>query len=531
MSHEAKGPDSQGPPPPLAPPRGPFAALMASGMVGTESNEPPAVAETHISVVFFVGDHVYKVKKPLDLGFLDFRTREVREAVCKREVELNSRLAPDVYLGVVDLVGPDGAPFDHLVVMRRMPSERRLSTLVTSGQDVRAELHSIAQTLVEFHAHADTSKEIAEAGTIDAIRTNWENNSDQLRSLVGSLNDRRAELDSDIVDSIASLAQRYIAGRSGLFNRRIAEGKVRDCHGDVLADDIFCLADGPRILDCIEFDDRLRYGDVLGDVAFLAMDLERLGAPTLGADLLEDYRNLAGDSYPATLADFWIAYRAQVRAKVAALRLAQGDPGASAEADRLLKMALAHLKRCQLKLVLIGGAPGTGKSTLAKELAERQGWILIRSDEIRKGLVGLSPTDRSGATGKIEEGIYDQATTQATYENMLSQARTALGDGTSVVLDASWNDAHLRALAAAVAADTSSDLIELCCEAPLDVTIKRVEMRSARNDDASDASTEVLEALRHRSPWPSATVIDTTWTLEDSMTQLMNMIDREVLGT
>lgn len=523
---KVEGPRLPGPPPSLDP----LLALMADGMTGSVSTEPAAVAETHVSVVLFVGDRAYKVKKPADFGFLDFRTREAREAVCRREVELNRRLAPDVYLGVVDLVGPDGTPFDHLVVMRRMPSGRRLSTLVTTGGDVGEELRTIAQVLADFHARADVSAEIAEAGSVHNMRRNWETNSDQLRSFAVPTPGGPPLLDPGTVEAVAVLAERYLAGRTPLFDRRSTEGRIRDGHGDVLADDIFCLPDGPRILDCIEFDDRLRHGDVLGDVAFLAMDLERLGAPRLGAELLSRYRELTNETYPTTLEDFWIAYRAQVRTKVACLRAEQGDGTAAVEARHLLAMTLAHLKRCQVNLVLIGGAPGTGKSTLAKALAARQGWVLVRSDEVRKALFGLTPTSRSGAQNGIGEGIYDQASTAATYDEMLAGARKDLEQGHSVVLDASWADPRFRAAAAALASDTSCDLVELRCEAPMEVTLARIEARAARGDDPSDATAEVAQMLRASSPpWSTATVIDTGGGRDDSMAQVWAALGPEIL--
>ncbi len=234
-----------------------------------------AVRETHTGVVFFVGDRAYKLKKPVHYGFVDFRSREARLAACRREVELNRRLAPDVYLGVADVLDAGGRACDHLVVMRRLPEDRRLADLVAAGAPVEAELGRLARLLAEFHAGADRSARADEAAGSEALTRRWAANSAEMARLVGPV------FDAGVVDRVDRLARRYLAGRGPLFGDRVAAGRACDGHGDLLAEDIFCLEDGPRVLDCLEFDDGLRLGDVLADVAFLAMDLERLGRPEL----------------------------------------------------------------------------------------------------------------------------------------------------------------------------------------------------------------------------------------------------------
>ena len=302
-----------------------------------------AVVETHVSVVFFVGDHAYKLKKPVVFPFADLSTREARQSLCHREVELNRRLAPDVYEGVAEVTGPDGSPCDHLVVMRRMPGDRRLSTLVRErDRRARGAIGPIAARLAAFHAEADRSSLIDEGGSSDEVRGRWHRNADQMRPLTGACFDP-AEL-----DRVMTLADRFLAGRRALFDHRIAIGAVCDGHGDLMADDIFVLDDGPRILDCVEFDDRLRYVDVVDDLAFLVMDLERLGAPDLGEELVCAYERETGDSVPRNLLHFYVAYRAQVRAMVAGLRAAQCDDPTErdvheVEAARLLHQCVERL--------------------------------------------------------------------------------------------------------------------------------------------------------------------------------------------
>ncbi len=480
----------------------------------TAETASAGLAETHSAVVFFVGDRAYKLKKPVDLGFLDFRSREAREAVCHREVELNRRLAPDVYLGVADILDPDGTLCDHLVVMRRMPTERRLSALVTAGVDVDDDLWRLAHLLAAFYARAERSPEADEAAAPEALAGRWAANTAELLPYAGG------HVDADEVHSVQRLAERYLAGRRPLFERRVADGRACDGHGDLLADDVFCLDDGPRVLDCIEFDDRLRYGDVLADVAFLAMDLERLGHPDLAARFLSAYGQLAGDAWPASLAHHHIAYRAQVRAKVAAIRAGQGDAASAGEARHLLGLARRHLDAGRVCLVLVGGLPGTGKSTLAAGLADAMGATVLRSDEIRKELAGLGCEEPAPAV--FGEGIYRPESTAESYAELLRRASVATGLGENVILDASWTDAEWRAKARSVAEEAHTDLVELRCSAPPDVAAARIGQRAAAGGDPSDATPEVAAAMAStEASWPTATVIDTSGTPELALSRAL----------
>jgi aminoglycoside phosphotransferase family enzyme/predicted kinase len=463
----------------------------------------PAIAETHSAIVFFVGDRAYKVKKPVDLGFLDFRTVEARRAACHREVELNRRLAPDVYLGVADLHDVDGSICDHFVVMRRMPVDRRLSTLVAAGADVDPDLRHLAHLLAAFHARADRSAAADEAASVGATRARWRTNTDEMRLLGGG------GLSPEVVDEVQVLADAYLDGRAPLFDARIEAGRAIDGHGDLLADDIFCLDDGPRVLDCLEFDDRLRLGDGLADVAFLAMDLERLGHPELGQRFLDLYLEHSGDAWPASLAHHQVAYRAQVRAKVTAIRARQGDATAAEEAAGLLAIATRHLQAGRVRLILVGGLPGTGKSSLAGALGHGLGAVVLRSDEIRKEQAGLPTSQRAPAP--YGAGLYTPASTATTYETMLDWAGVALGMGETVVLDASWTSHEWRTKAREVARTAHATTVELRCDAPVEVAAARMARRAAKGTDPSDATPIIAAQMAaHADPWPEATTITTT---------------------
>ena len=334
-----------------------------------------------------------------------------------------------------------------------------------------------------------------------ALRADWEANFVETDRFVGQVLDDFDEAE------IRWRALRWVDGREELFSERIASGRICDAHGDLQANDIFCIDDGVRILDCIEFSDQLRYVDVCADVAFLAMDLERLEYPEAAAQFLLDYQELADDRFPESLLHHYLAARAYVRAKVSCLQADQGAPGAVARARQFQRIARDHLRRTQVTLVLIGGLPGSGKSTLAGGLKEARGWTILRSDEIRK--------EARGSLGERiahdPAGRYGPDATDAVYGELLRQAEAALGRAKSVILDASWIDGRQREAARDVAARTSSELVELCCEVPAEEADRRILRRLAQGSSVSEATPDVREAMRRRmDPWDSATVIDTT---------------------
>jgi aminoglycoside phosphotransferase family enzyme/predicted kinase len=457
------------------------------------------IVETHVSTIAVAGDLVHKRKKPVRFAFVDLSTPERRAEVCRQEVELNRRFSPDVYLGVEEVIDDAGRVVDHAVLMRRMPAEHRLAALVSGGEDVSACVRAVARTVAAVHAAARTSEEIAAVGTPAAMHDLWQGNLDEIVPFVP------VPLDADVVTEIGRLAHRYLAGRVPLLRDRIADGRIVDGHGDLLADDIYCLDDGPRILDGLEFDDRLRWGDVLYDVGFLAMDLERLGRPDLATALLDWYREFSAEHHPSSLEHHYVGYRALVRGKVACLR---GGPEDADEARRFLTQCLRHLRAATIRLVVVGGLPGTGKSTLAARVGARMGWPVLRSDEIRKELAGM---DRlTSAPAPYRKGIYAPAATEATYVALVDRARELLTRGECVVLDASFAAADRRKAATALGDETHADVIEVCCVLPPDVAAARLARRTTHGGDPSDATVEVAgEMAADFDPWPTAVTVDT----------------------
>jgi uncharacterized protein len=478
---------------------------------------PAALAETHTAVLLFMGDRAYKLKKPVRFPFLDFSTPELRELACRREVQLNRRIAPDVYLGVAALSEPD-RPADiaeHLVVMRRMPEDCSLAALVVAhDSSLYDQVCEIARVLAGFHATAAFDANVALAVQPQAVLQRWQANLDEMAPFTGG---EPQLFDPERLNRARRLVEDFIAGRADLFTHRARAGFACDGHGDLQAADIYCLDDGPRILDCIEFDDALRYVDVTDDIAFLMMDLERLGAVDAAGVLAHAYAEFSGHPLPGTLTHHYIAYRAVVRAKVSAVRWQQerdsGDVGAveAAHAARqLLDLCLDHLEHARVRLVLVGGLPGTGKTTLAEAIGTRRRWTVLRSDVLRKEMAGFAPT--TGAAAAFQTGLYEPSVTDAVYAEMLEQARIMLRMGESVILDASWTSAVQRELARQMASTERAQLVELQCEIDAETARARLRSRAERGGghDGSDATPEVAARMAQlQDSWPEAASVRT----------------------
>lgn len=478
-------------------------------MTGT----PPApgdlraqVRETHTGVVFLVGDRAFKAKKPVVTDFLDFSTVDNRERACAHEVALNQRLAPDSYLGVAHFHGPDG-PAEPVIVMRRHPDSARLSTLVSTGAPVRHHLAAIAELLARFHERAARSQTIDTHGTVGAVSGRWQQNLAELQHYDA------AAVDPEVLREIVRLSSQFTRGRAALFGRRVAERRIVDGHADLLTDDIFCLPDGPQLLDCLEFDDHLRYVDGVDDAAFLAMDLEFLGRRDLADHFLAEYCRRAGDPAPRSLLDFYIAYRAVVRAKVDCVRMMQGHREAAADARRHLDIAAEHVRAATVRLVIVGGGPGTGKTTLSAALAEQIGAQVLSTDEVRRelqrrGVIG-------GAAGDLDAGLYAPENVAIVYDEVLRRAQLLLTGGTSVILDGTWRDGHQRERARRLAAETATVMVELTCALPVQQAAARV---AHRPPSASDATPQIAAALAAEHT-PGGHPIDTSRPLADSVAE------------
>ncbi|HET6689900.1 MAG TPA: AAA family ATPase [Miltoncostaeaceae bacterium] len=478
---------------------------------------PAEVRETHISVVSMIGDRAYKLLKPVDLGFLDHRRREARLAACLQETEVNRRFAPDVYLGVLDVTRGDGTPIDHLIAMRRMPADRSLSRLLDDPGAERL-VREVGRAVAALHDASPTGDAVSRAGLPGHVVGLWDEGLDALGR------DAPGVVPAGQVARARALAHAYIRGRGPMFETRVEDGWIRDGHGDLLADDVYMLDDGPRILDCLAFAPRLRHGDVLLDVAFLAMDLEARGHAGLAAALIDEWSASLGETHPSSLLGHYVAYRAHVRSKVAALRAVQGRAGAAVMARRLHSLAVAHLERTRVRLILVGGPPGSGKSTLAAGLGRELGGRVLRSDVVRKQRERVPAG--AGAPAPWEQGIYHPDVTGGVYQDLLARAAPALAHGETVVLDASWRSAGERDAARRVGARHGADMVELRCELPPEVADARMLERRRAGGDPSDAGPAVGRAMRAETdPWPEATAVGTLPPPGDVLDAALALID------
>ena len=466
------------------------------------------IHETHTGIVALVGEKAYKVKKAVTTDFLDFSSVEQREQVCLREVRLNQRLAPDSYLGVAHFSDPQGGRPEPVIVMRRYPDSRRLTSIVVNGEPVVEHLSAIAEVIARFHAGAERSEDIDRAAAAPAVAGRWRDNLTELGKYAGTV------VPAESLAEVGRLYDQFIAGRTALFDGRIAERRIVDGHADLLTGDIFCMPDGPAILDCLEFDDDLRHVDCCDDAAFLAMDLEFLGRRDLADYFIAEYQRHSGDTPPPGLVDFYIAYRAVVRAKVDCIRFDQGNARAADDARRHLDIALAHLRRGAVRLVIVGGGPGTGKTTLAHGLAEQVAARVISTDDVRRELQERGVVD--GAAGILNEGLYSTENVAAVYEAVLEKARETLAMGQSVILDGTWRDPDLRRRAREMAADQSCPTVELACTVPLDEAKQRIVQRQVTN---SDATPQIAEGLATGADWSDAHPINTRRPLADTVAE------------
>lgn len=428
---------------------------LAGGVSG-----PIEVRETHISLIFLVGERAYKVKKPVDLGFLDFTTLERRRFFCEEEVRLNRRLAPDVYLGVVPVtrasdghlcLGGPGEVVDWAVEMVRLPEHRMFARLLERGEIDNELMNALALLMADFHAGAPSGPGVDEHGSPAAIARAVDQNFEQIAPFVAAPGRAPTSglcaLSSEQHVHLRTRARGFLATQRALLERRIANGRIREGHGDLHSENI-CILDGrPIVYDCIEFSRALRCLDVANDLAFLAMDLDRRGVPAFARYLVRRYAERSRDPELTDLVDFYKGYRAVVRGKVAALTA--GALGAQdARREELRREALSYFQlavgyELPPALVMLCGLPGSGKSFLAPHLARPLRAVLLHSDVRRKALANLEALP--GGRAQYGSGSYTPEQRRRTYRALLEDASAALTSRRSVIVDATFSRSEFRA--------------------------------------------------------------------------------------
>lgn len=497
--------------------------------------------QTHISSVLLTPAYVFKFKRPLDVGFADFHTLEQRKQFCQAEIRLNRRLAEDVYLGVLPLctitqehrnqgdrnqgyrLGEGGPVVDYCVVMRRLSSKHMLDYRVKHGKVNQQEIQALASLLVEFHTHPENRENLSQFGGENVIRQNWEENFAQTRPFIGK------SIDETTFHAIQTAVEAYMVRNRTLWETRVKDGYIRDGHGDLRCEHIYFGGEGLRIIDCIEFNDRFRFGDVANDLAFLLMDLVALGKPGLSQALLQEYTALSGDRQLARLVPFYACYRAYVRGKVTSFKLNDTSLPASklkqirASAQRFFKLSLEFSRQMPPPLlVLVCGLMGTGKSVLAQSLTEHTGLPGFNSDIIRKQLArehahdttgeGSQALERQEIQGKktpFAEGIYSAEWNQMTYARLFKMGAEALSTGQSVILDASFSRRADREKAMNLAHQYGARAVLIECRLSEPETRARLLRRSKSGDSISDGRDELYTVQKARfetiEEWPEDT--------------------------
>ena len=457
------------------------------------------VAQTHISCVFLTGEYAYKVKKPVRFAFLDYSTIERRHAMCIREVELNRRLCPSVYLDVVPVmeeggrlrIAGSGRLVDWAVKMRQLRESDMLPVRLKQRQIAQAEMERVAEMLSAFHRNAATGLDIEEFGSPEKISLNTEENFQETESRADDV------LPADHLRAIETYTRDFLAMNGDLFRARRKSGWIRDGHGDLRVQNI-CLQpeweSGVQIFDCIEFNDRLRFLDVASDIAYLAMDLDLAGRADLRWIMLQRYRAQLLDAAEDALFRFYCCYRAYVRGKIALFASEESEiPDKERREHADIARAAFDLSRSYSKhpaapvLIMMMGFSGSGKSVLSQQLARRLPAVILSTDILRKELALANPETRLGSDWYTADKISE------IYKSMREAGAGWLEKGEHVILDATFLSRNEREKAAAAAAHAGADLWIIQCVCPDGVIRERIRSRPA---GFSDADLAVYESQR-----------------------------------
>jgi hypothetical protein len=460
------------------------------------SVEKCELIETHISWVILTGEYAYKIKKSLNLGFLDFSTLEKRRFYCGEELRLNKRLAPMVYLSVVPITGTvehpqwagEGQAIEYAVKMRAFPQQAQLDRVLALGALKTQQIDILSRHIADFHNRIDVAGDDSIYGDPACILQPIEENFKQIREHVA---DTKA---LKMLSGLEHWSQENFKALKSLFVQRKSDGFVRECHGDLHLRNIAWMDDGPVVFDCIEFSPGLRWIDVMSDVAFLVMDLQDREQPALAQRFLNNYLEHTGDYAGSRVLRFYQMYRALVRAKIDAIRGDQAGISqkeqAEAEKDffEYLNLALTYVRPLKPQLIITRGMSASGKSTVSGLLLEQLGAVRIRSDVERKRLFGLKAEDDGQSA--VGQGIYTAKATERTYRKLEELAAQLLDAGYPVIVDAVFLHYEERENFRKLAEARHIAFVILQCTASAEILRQRIVERQR---DVSDADLKVLE--------------------------------------
>lgn len=474
--------------------------LNAKCFPHTVSN--PRLMQTHISWIILTGPFAYKIKKAVDLGFLDFSTLEKRRFFCEEELRLNRRFSPDLYLEVVPVtgtvktprIGGEGEVLDYAVKMREFPQTALLSYLAARNALDTAHIDQIATSLADFHRRAEsvnTHRKSLQFETFDPIARPVRENFNQLRQFSSVSRKSRQKL-----QLLEQWSEEHLEKLKPAFAERQADGFIRECHGDLHLGNITIIDGVIQFFDCIEFSPAFRWIDTFSELAFLLMDLEDYSYHRLAGRLLNRYLETTGDYNGLPLLSFYKVYRAMVRVKVNAIRLGQNNlatgerESAQTAFHRYLCRAEENTEKKAPFLAIMHGVSGTGKSTVSGRLAEEYGAIRLRSDVERKRLHGLADSDKSGS--KMNAGIYSADATDKTYVTLAEISEHGLKAGYPVIVDATFLSRMKRHDFMAIANRHQIPFIIIDCRASESTLIARLKKRKKLTGEASEADIAVM---------------------------------------
>ncbi len=452
---------------------------------------PIQLMQTHASYVLLTGEFAYKLKKPVNFGFLDYSTVAKRQHFCTEELRLNQRGAKELYLAVLPIakqddryhLGNDGEIVDYAVKMLQFPQSSLLSNMFEAGMIATADIEEMGRVVAEFHSRAQTNEYISDFGQVDRVKESIDDNYRHTEKYIN-----RAQTQPQFTETKA-YTDRFLSEHSELFTSRVTGGFIRECHGDLHLRNICRWQDKILLFDCIEFNEPFRFVDTMYDVAFAVMDLEARGRKDLANRFLNTYIEQTGDWEGLQVLPIYLSRQAYVRAKVTSFLLddpliPRGDRDAAAiAAAAYYHQAWEYTRSRQGKLILLSGLSGSGKSTLGKKIAQAIGAVHLRSDAVRKHLGGIP------LLAKGDASLYTPEMTAKTYDRVLALGRKLTERGFSVILDAKYDLQSLRAAVVNFAQSQGIPLQIMHCIAPDAVLRSRLQQRTG---DIADATVDLL---------------------------------------